>query len=98
MATGRGHVFKGEDLWRGRMIEMLLCSFRIETAEIVDRFGVDPATIADMYAEVDKAFPGMTRTTPDGFEIVEEGRPLARMIARAFDGYEMRAEGHSAAF
>jgi oxygen-independent coproporphyrinogen-3 oxidase len=26
MATGRGHIFKGEDIWRGRMIEMLLCT------------------------------------------------------------------------
>jgi oxygen-independent coproporphyrinogen-3 oxidase len=31
MATGRGHIFKGEDMWRGRMIEMLLCSFKIDT-------------------------------------------------------------------
>jgi len=36
--------------------------------------------------------------TDEGFEILEKGRPLARMIARIFDGYEMRAEGHSAAF
>jgi oxygen-independent coproporphyrinogen-3 oxidase len=40
----------------------------------------------------------MTRDDAEGFEITDEGRPLARMIARAFDGYEMRAEGHSAAF
>ncbi len=98
MATGRGHVFKGEDHWRGRMIEMLLCGFRIDTAPIVEEYGVEPSKIAEMYAQVDRAFPGMTRTTPEGFEILEEGRPLARMIARAFDGYEMRAEGHSAAF
>jgi oxygen-independent coproporphyrinogen-3 oxidase len=39
----------------------------------------------------------MVRITPDGFNILPEGRPLARMIARAFDEYEMRAEGHSSA-
>ncbi|MDG4647122.1 oxygen-independent coproporphyrinogen III oxidase [Roseibacterium sp. SDUM158017] len=98
MATGRGHVFKGEDKWRSRMIEMLLCDFAIETAPIVEEFGVDREKILQMYGEVDRAFPDMTRTTVTGFEITEEGRPLARMIARAFDSYEMRAEGHSAAF
>jgi oxygen-independent coproporphyrinogen III oxidase len=98
MATGRGHVFKGEDTFRARMIEMLLCSFAIESAALVDEFGVDRARLLEMYREAERAFPGMTRITSDGFEITEEGRPLARMIARAFDAYEMRAEGHSAAF
>ena len=98
MATGRGHIFKGEDLWRGRMIEMLLCSFKIDSAAIIEEFGVEPAALSQLYSAAATAYPQMTRTTSDGFEIVEEGRPLASMIARAFDGYEMRAEGHSAAF
>jgi oxygen-independent coproporphyrinogen-3 oxidase len=98
MATGRGHVFKGEDLWRGRMIEMLLCSFEIESAPLMAEFGVDEVTLRRLYKAAEEAFPDMVRITATGFEITEEGRPLARMIARAFDGYEMRAEGHSAAF
>jgi oxygen-independent coproporphyrinogen-3 oxidase len=98
MATGRGHVFKGEDLWRARMIEMLLCEFRIETAPIVETYDVDRARIATLYRNAANAFPDMVRITDEGFEITDAGRPLARMIARAFDGYEMRAEGHSAAF
>jgi oxygen-independent coproporphyrinogen-3 oxidase len=98
MATGRGHAFKGDDLWRGRMIEMLLCNFAIDTAAIRDEFGTDAETLSALYKASAEAFPGMTRITADGFEITEEGRPLARMIARSFDGYEMRAEGHSAAF
>ena len=98
MATGRGHAFKGEDLWRARMIEMLLCDFAILTAPIVEDYGVDRARIATLYRNAANAFPDMVRITDEGFEITDAGRPLARMIARAFDGYEMRAEGHSAAF
>jgi oxygen-independent coproporphyrinogen-3 oxidase len=98
MATGRGHVFKDQDLWRARMIEMLLCSFSIDSAEIIETFGVQPDTLSELYQSAAQAFPDMTRITRTGFEIADEGRPLARMIARAFDAYEMRAEGHSAAF
>lgn len=98
MATGRGHIFKDEDTLRGRMIEMLLCSFAIDSATLTREFGVDPAVLAQLYQTAAAAYPNMTRITTDGFEIVDEGRPLARMIARAFDSYEMRAEGHSAAF
>jgi oxygen-independent coproporphyrinogen-3 oxidase len=98
VATGRGHAFKGDDLWRGRMIEMLLCTFAIDSAAIREEFGISQATLTALYKSATEAFPGMTSITPEGFEITDEGRPLARMIARTFDGYEMRAEGHSAAF
>src|SRR6056297_1549318 len=98
MATGRGHAFKGDDKWRGRMIEMLLCTFSIDGAEIRREFGVDAKTLSQLFDAAAEAYPEMTRLTDEGFEILEKGRPLARMIARIFDGYEMRAEGHSAAF
>jgi len=98
MATGRGHAFKGDDKWRGRMIEMLLCTFSIDGAEIRREFGVDAKTLSQLFDAAAEAYPEMTRVTDEGFEILEKGRPLARMIARIFDGYEMRAEGHSAAF
>ena len=32
-----------------------------------------------------------------GLHLSEEGRPLARMVARALDAYEMDKAGHSAA-
>jgi oxygen-independent coproporphyrinogen-3 oxidase len=32
-----------------------------------------------------------------GFHVRQEGRALTRLIARAFDEYEMREEGHSSA-
>jgi len=97
VATGRGHVFKGDDRLRGRLIEMLMCSFRIDTAQICSEFRMTPEQVAKIYAPALAAFPGVTRQTSEAFEIVQEGRPLARMIARAFDEYEMRAEGHSSA-
>jgi oxygen-independent coproporphyrinogen-3 oxidase len=79
------------------MIEMLLCNFAIDTAAIRDEFGVEPKP-SQRSTSQRRGVSRHDQHHPDGFEITEEGRPLARMIARAFDGYEMRAEGHSAAF
>jgi len=97
LATGRGHAFKGEDRLRARMIEMLMCDFRIDTAKICDEFAMTPVEVEAFYRPARAAFEDMIRVTEDGFEVVKEGRPLTRMIARAFDEYEMRAEGHSSA-
>ena len=97
LSTGRGHVFKGEDRLRARLIEALMCDFRIDSAEIVESFGTDPQKLTGLYRAAEEAFPGMVARDDTGFEIRPEGRPLARLIARAFDEYEMRAEGHSSA-
>ncbi len=97
-ATGRGHAFKGQDRLRARMIEMLMCEFRIANAEILRDFDMSEADLKALERRVAAQFPGVTRCTGAGFEILQEGRPLARMIARGFDEYEMRAEGHSSAF
>ncbi|RMA40812.1 oxygen-independent coproporphyrinogen III oxidase [Rhodophyticola porphyridii] len=97
LAIGRGHVFKGEDILRSRMIEMLMCDFRIESAELLERFDLTPQRLRTFYADAAEAFPGMVRFDADGFDILPEGRPLSRIIARAFDEYEMQADGHSSA-
>jgi oxygen-independent coproporphyrinogen-3 oxidase len=66
-ARGDGHrarsCFKGEDLWRGRMIEMLLCNFAIDTAEIRRRSTSTPKTLSALYKAAAEAFPGMTQVT-----------------------------------
>jgi oxygen-independent coproporphyrinogen-3 oxidase len=97
LATGRGHVFKGEDVLRSRMIEMLMCDFAISTAQIATEFGLKSEQIEALYAPAVAQFGDMVRVDSSGFAVTHEGRPLARMIARAFDEYEMRAEGHSSA-
>ncbi|WP_416914646.1 MAG: oxygen-independent coproporphyrinogen III oxidase [Roseicyclus sp.] len=97
LATGRGHAFKGQDRVRSRLIEMLMCDFRIENAEILRDYDLSEIELAALERSVAEQFPGVTRVSSSGFEILPEGRPLTRMIARGFDEYEMRAEGHSSA-
>jgi oxygen-independent coproporphyrinogen-3 oxidase len=97
MATARGHIFKGEDRLRSRMIEMLMCDFRIDGAAILREFDITPDRLGAMFSAAAQQFPGMLRLAGHGLTIHPEGRALTRMIARAFDAYEMRADGHSSA-
>jgi oxygen-independent coproporphyrinogen-3 oxidase len=96
-ATSRGHVFSDEDKLRGRMIEALMCDFRIDAAEITSRFGISPEKLQAMFSEVAQAFPGMVEQSAEGFAIPPHGRPLTRMIARGFDAYDLSKAGHSSA-
>ncbi len=97
-STARGHSFTRADRIRGRMIEALMCDFRIDTQEIVEGYGATKDEILRLYEAAEAQFPGMVAQTATGFEIPMIGRPLTRMIARSFDAYDLSKAGHSAAF
>ncbi len=96
-ATGRGHAFTADDLLRGRMIEALMCDFRIDATEIRRRFGIDELTLQRLFREAAAGFPGMVEVSAEGCAIPDHARPLTRMIARAFDAYDLSQAGHSSA-
>lgn len=96
-STTRGHRFTHEDILRARMIEALMCDFRIDAAEMCDSYGATPGKLTDLFAQVQRAFPEMIDVTPQGLSIPERARPLTRMIARCFDAYDLSKAGHSSA-
>lgn len=96
-ATARGHVFEGEDLIRARIIEALMCDFRVSSSELIEDFGASQAQLRTLFRPALETFAGFVELTPDGLEIKKEGRPLTRMIARAFDAYDLAKTGHSSA-
>ncbi len=96
-STSRGHVFRGEDLMRARMIEALMCDFRIDAGEIRQGFGISRSRISQMFDDAARAFPGVVNVTRDALTIPPDARPLTRIIARSFDAYDLSKAGHSSA-
>ncbi|OYX44540.1 MAG: oxygen-independent coproporphyrinogen III oxidase [Rhodobacterales bacterium 32-67-9] len=96
-ATAKGHEFRGEDVLRARLIEALMCDFRIDAAEFRDRFGLSAAQIAALFAPAVREFGEVVEVSDAGFSIPERARPLTRMIARTFDAYDLSKAGHSPA-
>ncbi|RRH75504.1 oxygen-independent coproporphyrinogen III oxidase [Falsigemmobacter faecalis] len=96
-ATARGHLFQSEDLLRARIIEALMCDFRVDKAELRRRFPklADPA--APLFARAAEEFGPMVENRDDSFEIPPRGRALTRMIARSFDAYDLSRASHSGA-
>lgn len=93
LATARGHRFRGEDRLRARMIEMLLCEFRIDAAALLEAGLGSEARIEALLDLVARRFEGPVRRSAEGLQVPPAARPLARMIARHLDGYEARAPG-----
>jgi len=96
-ATVRGHVFTDDDRLRARLIESIMCNFRIDTAEILRDFDITRLQLEAMYKVASDAFESLPKITADGFTLPREAYPLTRMIARAFDAYDLSKAGHSSA-
>jgi oxygen-independent coproporphyrinogen III oxidase len=96
-STHKGHRFQGEDLLRARIIEALMCDFRVSRDELLRDFDTSPARIDSLFRDAKAGFGEMVRVTEDDFIIPERARPLTRMIARAFDAYDHAKAMHSSA-
>jgi oxygen-independent coproporphyrinogen III oxidase len=94
-ATARGHAFQDDDLLRGRIIEALMCDFKVRYSELTRDFGVTVAQLDSMVGPVVARFEPFLVLDRGGLWIPPAGRPLTRMIAAAFDAYAMAK--HSAA-
>ena len=96
-SVSKGHVFTPDDKLRGRMIEALMCDFKVDSHELQDRFNVSAADIKSLFDKVMADFPGMLTLASGMLAIPVAARPLSRMIARSFDAYDMSKAGHSSA-
>ncbi len=96
-STARGHVFSADDKLRSRMIEALMCDFRIDFADILQRFDISKSALNAMVEQVAVRFPDMVKITSESFVILPKAQPLTRVIAREFDAYDLSKAGHSAA-
>ena len=96
-STTRGHEFSAEDRLRGRLIEWIMCDFRIDLDRIEDEFPGQRPTALKLLTEVANAFEGHLELDTTGLRIPPAARPLTRMIARSFDAYELSKAGHSSA-
>ncbi|MCL3882066.1 oxygen-independent coproporphyrinogen III oxidase [Marivita sp. GX14005] len=96
-STVRGHAFTAEDKLRGRMIEMVMCDFRVDLPELVRDHGVTEAEVQAIFKRVNSEFENLLAVEEDCLYVPVEARPLTRLIARSFDAYELSKAGHSSA-
>ncbi|MEZ5721713.1 MAG: oxygen-independent coproporphyrinogen III oxidase [Paracoccaceae bacterium] len=97
LATAKGHVFAGDDLVRARIIELLLCDFRADLRAVAAENDVAPDGVLAMADGLHEALPGTTTLEDGVLTILDDARPLARIIARYFDAYDMASARHSQA-
>ena len=96
-STARGHAFSAEDRLRARMIEMLMCDFRVDTAELVRAFDVRAGDLRAWFDRINREFENLLVVDETGLFVPPDARALTRMIARSFDAYELSKAGHSSA-
>ena len=96
-SVARGHAFRADDRLRSRLIEALMCDFRIDTDEITTTFDISRSALHAILTKTAQAFEGLLTLDDHGLSVPPDARPLTRMIARSLDTYDLSKAGHSAA-
>jgi oxygen-independent coproporphyrinogen-3 oxidase len=74
LATVRGCLVSEDDSRRAEIIEQLMCNYRAQVGQV-------DASLRELEAD------GLIRRSGDWIEVTDEGRPLVRAVAAAFDSY-----------
>ena len=93
----KGHAFTAQDHLRGRIIEALMCDFKVTYEDLETHFALTQSEFNAFAASVEAAFPKMLKTSEAAIEIRYHARPLTRMIAQHFDAYALSQAQHSSA-
>ncbi|MCK0149862.1 oxygen-independent coproporphyrinogen III oxidase [Marivita sp. S6314] len=96
-STVKGHSFSEQDKLRARMIEMLMCDFRVRTDELVQNFDTTKAEVQAILNQTNAEFENLLKVDDTGMFVPKDARPLTRMVARSFDAYDLSSAGHSSA-
>jgi oxygen-independent coproporphyrinogen III oxidase len=74
-STHRGHVFAGEDLLRGRIIEALMCDFTVSRAALKQDFGATPRSLMRCSARPPWRLTRWSSTPPRPFQSSQRAAP-----------------------
>ncbi len=83
MPTARGHRFVGDDLVRARIIEALMCDFKVDLHAVAA--GRDYADELALLRPL--AADGLVQVNGARVEVTESGRPFVRLVAAVFDQF-----------
>jgi len=98
LATIRGAALTEEDALRAEIIERLMCDFRVDLDKLIEKHRL-PTIFSRELARVDLLVAqGLARRSGRRIEIIDAGKPFARLVASIFDSYlEQGQTRHSAA-
>jgi oxygen-independent coproporphyrinogen III oxidase len=88
LATARGVGFTADDLFRGEIIERLMCDLAVDLHAVRARHGVPADAIASSW-EALAGFErdGLVTIAGETLAITETGRPFMRAVCAVFDAY-----------
>ncbi|MHC4492295.1 MAG: oxygen-independent coproporphyrinogen III oxidase [Planctomycetota bacterium] len=93
LAVERGYVRTDDDHVRRFVIGTLMCAFRLDFADVEDRFGIRFGETFRQELEDLKpmAADGLVDVTDTGVQVTDEGRLFIRNVCMTFDAYLRRS-------
>jgi oxygen-independent coproporphyrinogen-3 oxidase len=96
----RGYLLDEDDRIRQHVIREIMCNFRVQKADVEDRFGIrfDRYFADSLQGLADLVEAGLLQVDPGGLEVTGRGRLFVRNVCMAFDRYLEAKSGESPVF
>lgn len=94
LAGARGYQLSDEDRLRSRVIEMLMCDYAIDFAEL-SMTPAEQELLAPGLEALRAECSGLIQETPERLTLSPEARPLVRRLAHFFDTFTLQNVGFS---
>ncbi|MAG31442.1 MAG: hypothetical protein CL908_11210 [Deltaproteobacteria bacterium] len=88
----RGNVLSADDLLRRHVITSIMCNFKVDAAEVGERFGIDfwREFAPEREALAPLAADGFVEVSEAGLRVTPHGRLFVRNVCMEFDPYLRR--------
>lgn len=97
LAGFRGHPMTLDDKMRAKVIEMIMCNFEIDLDALRQQFGDMAETLESNHSVVCAQFKGLIMRDKSTITLTDEARALTRLIANAYDVYDISGAAYSKA-
>lgn len=99
LPVAKGHMLSDDDRLRGYLIEQIMCQGVAKVSDLTCEFSLSDDQFQDEYHRLSElADDGLLTFDAGCIRLTERGRPLARVVAAAFDNYSRQATSrHSVA-
>lgn len=95
LAGFRGHAMTKDDKLRAKVIEMIMCNFEIDLGELQRQFGESAESLAATHSKLCAQFGDLLVRNEDRIVLTPEAKAVTRLIANAYDAYDISSAAYS---
>jgi oxygen-independent coproporphyrinogen-3 oxidase len=97
LAGHKGYLMSDRDQLISKMVEGLMCNFKLDSCYLLDEFPDEEAFVTQTVLHLKRKFPDSFSISKSALTLRHYAKPLVRIVAKEIDDFACEATAHSSA-